>query len=285
MYSPYTYPGEELTRSWSGDNYVMPGRITAGALAGVGMLGLGVAGGISTRVIHNRLMNKQKRYYELNLKLSNPKEYERLWRLKNPGKEFGTNYAHDFYKMATNPLYSFGKQLKLWETREAFPLEQKIYNKLGIKAGRFNGKFVSMPILTTGIFAMMNINEQFEKVGDSRAIGRGVVQTGAELAGGFVGQGVGALIGLAVGGPIGAMAFGLAGSALGALAGSQSMNVYDALKIAGRKWTNPELGGGIIDNAATQTMRARSLNAIRTSQFNIRSAIGNEAFYMNTGLM
>lgn len=46
----------------------------------------------------------------------------------------------------------------------------------------------------------------------------------------------------------------------------------------------PELGGTYLDSANLQTMRARSLNAIRTSQFNVRMSLGNEAFRLATGM-
>ena len=51
----------------------------------------------------------------------------------------------------------------------------------------------------------------------------------------------------------------------------------------GGRVITPELGGNLFDTAASATMRRRSLNAMKTSRFNQRSILGNEAMRLATG--
>jgi len=86
----------------------------------------------------------------------------------------------------------------------------------------------------------------------------------------------GRIAGTALGGGVGA----LAGTVLGGLAVDGFKKAVDA----GYSIGLPELGYGYEDTQASATMRRRSLMAMKTSRFNSKSVIGNEALRLATGM-
>ena len=79
---------------------------------------------------------------------------------------------------------------------------------------------------------------------------------------------------------MGAQAFGRIGMAAGGLAAYGAVEALRGASRLGRQWGVPELGGSFKDSQGSMTMRQRSLNAIRTSMFNVRSQLGNEALHI-----
>lgn len=106
----------------------------------------------------------------------------------------------------------------------------------------------------------------------------GVATGAAKEVGGLAGARIGAFIG-SIGGPVGAGVGMLAGGALGVMGVDW---IGKAAKM-GRRWSMPELGGNFRDSMESMTMRQRALNSIRTSQFNVRNALGNEASFLQLG--
>jgi len=107
---------------------------------------------------------------------------------------------------------------------------------------------------------------------------KGLLTGPARELGGTIGASIGMNIG-GMFGPIGSMIGGIAGGMLG----YQAIDIFTSMSEKGRQWSTPDMGGRFRDSIGAQTMRQRSLNAIRTSQFNIRSEMGNEALRIATG--
>lgn len=201
--------------------------------------------------------------------------------------------AHDMYKMSTNPIRSVGAYLGFPFHREAWGIEKKLYGEsMGFamrnktprqvagrvadlaKPGTIRG-VMTLPVFAIGS-TLMTVGEEFTNNSHPSSLVIGATREAAGLTGGFIGQGIGAAIGT-IGGPIGTLAGGLIGGMLGGMQGYQVPEMIGWMKSKGRQWTMPEVGGRFKDSQMGQTMRQRSLNAISTSQFNVRSALGNEA--------
>lgn len=93
---------------------------------------------------------------------------------------------------------------------------------------------------------------------------------------------IGATIGMQIGSIFGPIAT-MIGAIGGGMLGYNSIDLFREASEKGRAWSTPDMGGRFRDSIGAQTMRQRSLNAIRTSQFNIRSEMGNEAVRIATG--
>ena len=131
-------------------------------------------------------------------------------------------------------------------------------------------------------FGLMNLNSNMDQYG-LKGIPISAAQETAGAAGGFVGRLIGgsAFHNLSGGWRYGAKIGSFAGMAMGAVAGYAAVEGLMKLSKLGRRWSTPELGGNFQDSADAMTMRQRSLNAIRTSQFNLRSELGREALHFS----
>jgi len=101
---------------------------------------------------------------------------------------------------------------------------------------------------------------------------------------GGIGVGMAREVGASLGYRIGSSVGGFVGGAVGGVIGGFAIDVPLKMAKIGRRWSIPDVGGHFKDSEAAMTMRARSLNAIRTSQFNVRSTLGNEAWNLNYGM-
>lgn len=129
------------------------------------------------------------------------------------------------------------------------------------------------------LFGAMTINSELDERQDALGLVTGIGKEVSAIAGARLGMVAGSPVGRFLGAGLPGMSrIGtIAGGAVGGILGYGVLSGLQAMSKMGRSWSYPELGGSFIDSAESQTMRARSLNAIRTSQFNIRSELGNEA--------
>jgi hypothetical protein len=121
--------------------------------------------------------------------------------------------------------------------------------------------------------AEQGIKDEGNLFGAKVGIGSEIGATIGSRAGMFMGRGLGYLAGGMTGSYIGSAVGMLAGGYIGYQVAPTIMNVARAV----RRWGSPETGGMFTDNQMTQTMRQRSMLAIRTSQTNMRSELGRES--------
>lgn len=117
-------------------------------------------------------------------------------------------------------------------------------------------------------FALLNAKYTMDEKDHFSGFYEGLASEGTAIIGARIG---GALGGFA--GPVGK----LVGMALGGIIGYSTIGLVEKASKMGRSWSMPELGGNYEDTAEAMTLRQRSLNSIRTSQFNVRNELGNEA--------
>jgi len=126
------------------------------------------------------------------------------------------------------------------------------------------------------IFSMFGIQQAAKEYGLGGAIMAGIAEP-LTFASYRLGEAAGSALGYGLGGALGSR---IAGVGLGAVSALLPMAIFSTLgrmSSLGRKWSTPDFGGNVQDNSYSYTMRQRSLNAIRTSMFNIRAELGNEA--------
>ena len=134
--------------------------------------------------------------------------------------------------------------------------------------------------LAPGLGTLFAISSMEQGMKDEGNLFGAYVGLGQEI-GATVGARAGSMMGAGLGGLVGGVPGSYVGSAVGMLAGGYIgyqiaptvMNVARAV----RRWGTPETGGMFRENQMTQTMRQRSMLAIRTSKMNIRSELGRES--------
>lgn len=125
------------------------------------------------------------------------------------------------------------------------------------------------------------VSAGFEETGHFSEGLRSVTREALAVGGSRIGQAVGSTLGhvLASKAPWGGyLGMGVT-SIAGAMVGYGALDVLDKARELGRKWSTPETGGKYMDSSAAMSMRQRSMLAIKTSQFNLRSELGNEALH------
>lgn len=150
--------------------------------------------------------------------------------------------------------------------------------KLGMPALR---RGIKLPIMAP-LSALTGATNEMQESGHSSGMLIGGAREGAMLAGGGVGMQLGRFIGM-LGGPIGSLVGAIVGGVAGAMVGSSMIDSIGWMSSKGKQWSMPDVGGNFRDSQMGMTMRQRSLNAISTSQFNVRSLMGNEASHLNFG--
>jgi hypothetical protein len=282
MYSPYdnyidkAQQDLRINDDWSSkENYFMPGRIMAGlAVAGMGVMGVG-AMGTATRMAHNSAMKNRPGYAKFVDKASQSKLYKSML---NPLSAMGTAVPWFRKANSTDAMFSPLREAGIPGFGEL--ISKKVPFASGLPG---QGRYVmKLPMMMPGAFLMGAISGVSES-GHASGLPLGIAKTGMSFAGMAAGQTMGAMLGSAVLPVIGTAIGALAGGAIGGLAGDSVIDTVKWLKSKGRQWGHPELGGGFKDSSMGQTMRARSLNAIQTSQFNVRSNLGNEAVRLTMG--
>ena len=137
----------------------------------------------------------------------------------------------------------------------------------------------SSKYLAPGLGTFFGIASMTQGIQDEGNLFGAYVGLGSEIGatvGARAGSVIGSTIGLAFGGvgaPVGGAVGMLAGGYIGYQAAPTMMNIARAV----RRFGTPETGGVFRDNQQTQTMRQRSMLAIRTSQHNLRSELGRES--------
>lgn len=154
--------------------------------------------------------------------------------------------------------------------------------KSKVAAGEIYATRRKLPGLGFAAFGLMTINSELEARGDMSGIATGMIREGASILGAKSLGTLGMLAGAALG-PVGAFIGGAVGTIAGGMAGYGSLDVVQKMASLGHQWSTPDTGGGYRDSAMGMTMRERSLNAIRTSQFNVRAGFGGEAMRLATG--
>lgn len=130
--------------------------------------------------------------------------------------------------------------------------------------------------LNIGLAAFTSEGDLFDPYnGPGRALATNV---GAEI-GGAQGMGIGAAIGMSVGGIPGAVIGLVAGAVVGSEIGGAVADLPWKMSEFGNKHGRRSISkrSGFHDSEAASTMRQRSMQSIRRSQMNARSAMGNEA--------
>jgi len=165
--------------------------------------------------------------------------------------------AFDMYEPATPKININGNKVSMTKSGARGVARPRIAG-IGVAAG----------------IAAMTINSEMKQDGMS-----GMATGVAKVAAMSVGSKVGGIIGAAVLGTPGAFI----GQAVGAIGGDMAVDLVKGYAKLGHRLTTPDTGGYFKDSEMGMTMRQRSLNAIRTSQFNIRSDFGNEARMLSAG--
>lgn len=169
-----------------------------------------------------------------------------------------------------------------WRTREINDFDRIIHKHMPLwkrdlpEGGRiFKTSFQNL-------MALNSVNQEFQ-TGSNAAIGKGLFKEVASQVGTRLGQGLGSSLGHMLGGKAGSYVGMGAGFIGGGILGYSALSMVQGLAKMGRRWTLPETGGNFQDSVEAQTMRQRALNVIRTSQFNMRSELGNEATRLYMG--
>lgn len=286
MYSPYDQENNQITPPNSTD-YYSPFRILAsGTAIGAGSLAVGAVG-VGVRGAYHAM-------------------YKNMESVRSSVDKMK---ASGFYKGTVNPLESvrylfpkFGAEAHVGKLDKAFYgfLQGAGGGKIGFGKGSpgrfaFNqlaqkgasttvGKsMIKMPVLAP-LSALMTITGEFDANNHPSSLPMGIVREGGGILGGVVGQMAGVALGGLLGGAPGMMIGGLLGGAAGGMFGLSMPEIAGKMKSAGRAWTMPDVGGTFKDSQMAQTMRSRSLNAIRTSQFNVRSSLGSESQRLVLGI-
>jgi len=278
MYSPYDQYLEnfsdsyDLQQGWSSkESYFTPAKMFMGATLAVGALGLGVGLGTTSHFI------------EKNMRQNNPAYKARMEKFANSEIYKGTTHLREFSKFY-RPHYrevnaldkGFYGMFKKTPGKGGFPASY-----LGRSANMSTRRMLSLPVMAPAL-AMLSMTSEIEQMG-SGGLAVGAVRAGLTEGGALVGLKVGATAGLFVGGPGGAFVGGIAGMMVGGTVGAGVVDAISWMKSKGRQWSLPDLGGSFRDSQMGQTMRQRSLNAISQSQFNVRSSLGREGYYLNFG--
>lgn len=299
MYSPYdnyldqAYQEGNLGNTWEGkDNYFTPGKIAAAMTAGtIGLGTLGTAALLSRRAYSNITRNNPGFASKLS-KISNSDFYHGIINPLNQVRDF----VPTFRRM--NGMDQ-ALSMKFGNGQTGIPMPGFMANKITNKAVREaispggSGKVLSemdvsprfgirMPMMMPLMFGMGIMSEQAVNNHPS-AIATGIARTSLSLGGAAVGQGIGAAVGSMIFPILGTTIGAVAGGMIGGTIGDSVIDVAKWLKHKGREWTRSNLGGNFSDSRMGYTMRQRSLNAISTSQFNVRANLGSEATRLATG--
>lgn len=207
-----------------------------------------------------------------------------IWRKKGAMRDLGMveAFGHD-----VNWRQGYRNLLSKGETKASIRAnlaKNPTYGGITVNGRKWNGRTLKAPLLA-GLFTTATINAEYDRSYTPTALYTGLASDLAGTIGGRVGMSIGSAIGFGLtgGNPIGAAIGAGLGMVAGGAAGFQVFEAARTIKSYARKWTMPDLGGQFTDSFEAQTMRARSLNAIRTSQFNVRSELGNESIRLVTG--
>lgn len=307
MYSPYDNIADEFRNELSQETtsstgYTNPYRaiIGAGYLAVTGAAGVGMAYG-AVRGTHRNLMRQSPRYSAFDAKVRGSDFYKGVVPLFSKMSNGEIGGAMGFYTpslRATNIfddwLYARGgKRAAL----DAFsPKKSGLYGFKGetpaIRAAKIqamndftkHGKQISVRAsrvlkipMMPGISAAMSVSTEFENNSHPSSLSIGLAREALGQPGAVIGSQLGAMVGLSALGGVGGIVGGIGGGIAGYMIGSSVVDMVGWMKKMGRQWSRPDTAGGFQDSSGAMTMRARSLNAIRTSQFNVRSSLGDEA--------
>ena len=166
------------------------------------------------------------------------------------------------------PFREDAKMFKLWgkdRVRDINSFEQGYFKTIG-RSKNIPTKMWKPP-LAYG-FGLMTMKMEMDESSHFSGAARGIFSEGAGLAGARIGGAIGGFAG-----PIGTVA----GTLIGGAIGYSTLGIIEGAASMGRSWSTPELGGNYVDSAEAMTLRQRSLNSIRTSQFNVRNELGREA--------
>lgn len=246
--------------------------LAGGTMVTGGALTMGV------RSIHQNAMRNRPMYAKSINKFANSDIYRGLI---NPAYVAGNwfppfrkvNVADDMFKVWRKPGIRFPTGVKA---------SSNMFSPLNVGAKWSNKYVAKVPMLLPFLYGA-SMTQELQQSGHSSGLAVGAIRTTASLTGMAVGQTIGAIVGSAV--PVVGTAVGaVVGAFAGGMAGDQVVDIVKWMKSKGRQWTHPDLGGSFKDSIHGQTMRQRSLNAIYTSQFNIRSNLGNEAIRLTMGI-
>ena len=182
----------------------------------------------------------------------------------------------------------FADDVAMWfkRGRAANSFDKSFYGVFGRNVN------IGQKMLKRGVapaFAMWAMNNEVDQYGVS-GLATGPVKEVMATVGARLGIAGGSSLGAAMGGTAGtlgrAVSTGIGGLAGGAALGMVGYTIMDTMRQMakmGRNWSLPETGGNYQDSFFAQSMRQRSMNMIRTSSFNIRSELGNEATHIFRG--
>lgn len=136
-----------------------------------------------------------------------------------------------------------------------------------------------------GILGLSFATDTMRETGNISGLAIGFANEALAGVGAGLGKGIGSALGRGLGGKFvfSKMIGGGIGMMAGAMIGYMGIGMLQDMSKKGRRWALPELGGNFVDTKESATMRQRSLNAIRTSQFNVRNELGQEAYRLATG--
>lgn len=305
MQSPYDSYLESMQQNMSsgfagGDLQFSPGKVAAGITLGAGLAGMTIAGGVLSTKAHLNAMAQRPGYAKMMNKVTNSEFYKSM---RNPLSSM-TMYMPGYREASKFDQFIKGKTANWrWNTNDKGGGYGAMMNKLFVKdikpeygmkltagAGMTGPssafkmgprRVLTLPMVGIGI-AAMGISNEFSSNSHASSLYKGIAKEGSAAVGMMAGQAAGFLVGSAFT-PIGGVIGGLVGGAIGGMAGYGIIDTLQWMSKKGRQWTLPELGGSFRDSFMSQTMRQRSLNAIRTSQFNVRSNLGREASYLKFG--
>lgn len=292
MYSPYDQYLDKLQQetrvqeNWSSkENYFMPGRIATGMMLAGGIATTGVAVGVGVRMTHNRAMNNSAGYAKNINKLQSSKFYKTT---TNPIKSMAMMSGLGFRQMGQMDDIGYAFKRKItkngvqWRGKApGFAIPKSMSGMFTPKQnmGRYG---MRVPMMLPAMF-LMGATSAFAENSHPSALAEGLGRTALSFGGMAAGSAIGTGIGSAILPGIGTVAGALIGSAVGMIGGDSIIGAVKWMKSKGREWTHPDLGGNFKDSKGSQTMRQRSLLAIRTSQFNVRSGFGQEAIRLAIG--
>lgn len=144
-----------------------------------------------------------------------------------------------------------------------------------------NGTKVIKAPIAVGI-GLWTMKAEMDKRGDIGGLVTGAAMEVTAQAGFRIGNIAGTAIGHKLSGGLafGASAGGMITGAIAGMAGYMAIDAALEISKVGRRWSTPDLGGSYADSATAMTMRQRSMNSIKTSQFNIRNELGREALML-----
>lgn len=292
MYSPYDQYLDQLQKetqinaNWSSkENYFMPGRIATGMMLAGGIATGGLAVGAGIRMTHNRAMKNSSGYAKTVNKLQSSKFYKTA---TNPIRGYAAMSGIGFREMGQMDDIGYAFKRKMTKSGVQWRNKAPGFSIPKSMSGMFTPKQnmarygMRVPMLLPAMF-LMGATSAFAENNHPSALAEGLGRTALSFAGMGVGNLLGAGIGTAIMPGIGTIAGALIGSVAGSIGGDSIIGAVKWMKHKGREWTHPDLGGGFKDSKGSQTMRQRSLLAINTSQFNVRSGFGQEAIRLAIG--